>query len=682
MGLGVRIARYIGVREEAAEAGYKVFLDLLGHVIARVGGDLGDAGEILGMLGIRMPRDLLKEISKEVRGRVGILGGDEITRYQEMLIELLAGRRGADHMGSSVVSAARLASTLARDLAEGGRDLVIGDLFIDSGLIARGVVEALGPGRVSRVWGLGVNPLASLAAYASLIDLLGVGRVSVVVGDPFEEIHRSLASGEVGERYRSDLVISYPLLLLDDKIPRERLPAIYRVLVDLGYGEYVIKRRLRLSAASMILAHSVLRDQGVLIAIVPAYILYKVLGAGVRIILRDGYRVAAIVSGPAPSFSGRGFLKEVVIAAQRIRSHGWRTAMVRIDGVSDKELPEILRGGGADAHVNRVCLRTLWGSVQDSWIHFFPLGEYDRRFLEILEDLMDSGRLVELRRAVGGVMVRRGITIRAPGFFVLPNRRWGVRHRGDRYTVIFSKEDMSEIEIGNEYLLPVIRRSKMRRDPYSRLVEQPAHYILSIPPRGLDRVDRGVVRYIEWGMRSRVVEPVVRIYGAEWYSYVYREISSKNPTSDLFVSRAVWGSARMQSVNAMLTSEPAVAGDSFYAVVGGDRGLRSFLTIWFNSTFFLYMFTRIGRILDQRWGMFSSDDFLSLPIPRVVDRHVLRDAEEILARFSSEQLPPLWIQLSRGHRVRDEIDSLVSTLLGLGSEEVAEMRRGLLKILP
>ena len=679
----LRVARYIGVSGRTAGTGYRVFLDLLGHVIARLGGDKKDIAEILGMLGAAMPKDLLATIARDVEDRIRILGPDEILRYQENVTEILAGTQGAGQAGSSLMHAARIASILARSLVRGG-DLVLGDPFVGSGLVIRGVVDSLGSGRVSRVWGFGSSPLGSLAAYASLIDVLDPSRVSILTRDPFDEIYRSFSSNE-WHHYSSDIVLVNPVFAEGDNILRERLPEIYRTLFLLGYGEYVIKRRLRLSTASILLADSVLKPGGVLIAFAPAYTLYRVSSAGVRAILRDRYSVAAILEGPVTSFSGRRSLKEVVIAARKSRISGWETAMIRIASPSGmQDIAKILRGqGGEGVYVNRVALRSLWGSAQRSWIHFFQLGGYDERFAEILSDLMDSGRLVELRSVARDIVIKKGILVRAPRFFILPNRYWGVRYRDRSSTVIFNREDLSELEISNENLLPIIRRSKKRRGPYGlRLVESPEHYILSIPPRSLRRIDRDIVKYIEWGLRSRVVESVVRIYGDKWYSYAYKEINARRPIADLFVSRAMWKNAKMQGTNALMTDKPALANDSFFAIVGGEKGLRCFLTVWFNSTFFLYMFSRIGRILDQRWGMISSEDFLSLPAPRIIGKDIYRYAEEIIAKYGSQQLPPLSTQLSEGNRVRDEIDSLVSWLLGLGDEEIRGMRRGLLEILP
>ncbi len=682
--MSARIARYIGVRRSAAEAGYRVFLDLLGHAAARLGLGVEDAGRILRRLKIEIPGALLETVMRDLRDRLRILGGEEISQYLEILPSILEGSRETDPvlLGSSLSFVSRLSSTLARDLAGGAENMVLGDLFVSGGLVMRSVIASLGPQRISRVWGFGINPLASLAAYASLLDLLDPRRISIALRDPFKSIHRILASKSLRKKYRSDLVLLHPLLLLEDRISRDRLPHIYRVLVGLGYGEHVIKRRLRLSVASMLLAHSVLREDGVLIAVVPAHILYKVSSSGVRNILRDRYRVAAIVEGPHTSFSG-GFLKDILIAARKSRPSGWETYMVRIDRAAGERFIDILGGVGGDGvYIYRVDLRSLWGSVQSSWIHFFHLGGYDKRFAEILGDLMDSGRLVELRSIAEGVYIRRGISLRSPGFFVIPNRHWGVRHRDSSYTVIYSKEDLRELEIENSYLSPIIRRSKKRQDPYQRLVSKPTHYIFLIPPRGLYSIDREVVRYIEWGMRSRAAESAIRLFGADWYSYPYKEIYSRKPIADLFASKALWSSARVLCTNSLLSSEPAVAGNGFYAVIGGDRGLRRFLALWFNSTFFIYLFARIGRILDYRWDMFSSDDFLSLPAPRILDRYVYREAEEIVEKYGSQQLPPLNIQLRDGHGVRDEIDSLVSRLLGLDEGEVVEMRRGLLEILP
>lgn len=679
----LRVARYIGVGEGVVETGYRVFLDLLGHVVAKLGGDERDIVEILGRLGIAIPKDLLAIIARDVEDKIRILGSDEITRYQEIVASILAGAHGTSQPGSSPIYAARIASILASGLVSGG-DLVLGDPFVGSGLVIRRIVDSLGSGRVSRVWGLGSNPLGSLAAYASLIDVLGPDRVSILARDPFDEIYRSFSSND-WQHYSSDVVLVNPVFLEGDRVLRERLPEIYRVLLLLGYGEYVIKRRLRLSTASILLADSVLKPGGVLIAFTPAYTLYRVSSAGVRIILRDRYSVVAIIEGPVTSFSSGGSLKEVVIAARKTRIAGWETVLIRIDSPSGIEnVAKTLRGrGGEGVYVNRISLRSLWGSAQRSWIHFFQLGGYDERFVEILRDLMDSGRLAELRSVARDIVIKRGILIRAPRFFILPNRYWGIRYRDRSSTVIFNREDLSELEISNENLLPIIRRSKKRRGPYGlRLVESPEQYILSIPPKSLGRIDRDIVRYIEWGLGSRVVEGVVRIYGDKWYSYAYKEINARRPIADLFVSRAVWKSTKMHGANALMVDKPALAGDSFFAVIGGEKGLRCFLTLWFNSTFFLYMFSRIGGILDHRWGMISSDDFLSLPAPRIIGKDIYRYAEEIISKYGSQQLPPLSTQLSEGNRVRDEIDSLVSWLLGLGDEEIRGMRRGLLEILP
>lgn len=681
----IEIARYIGAREDSAEAGYEVFLDLLGHVIASVGEGIDKAGEILMRLGIELPGDLLSMVSRDLRGRVRILDPVEISHLQEMLLEIILDPRRIDKelLISSMKHVARISSILAGDLAEGAKDLVVGDLFVEGGLIIKSIISSLGPERISMVWGFGANPLASLATYASLIDSVGVERISIVARDPFSEIYRSLASGKAWEKYRSDIVLLHPLLLYSDKISGETLQEVYSVLAMLGYGGHVIKRRLRLSEASMLLADSLLREGGALIAITPAYILYDLPSRGVRRLLQDLYSVAAIVIGPIPTFSGKKALKGAVILARKARAFRRETLMIRIDRVAgEKQLDILGHGDLGGLHASRVNLRSLWNPVQSLWIHFFSLNSHDRWFVEILTDLMDSGELVELRSVASDIAVRRGVSINALDFFILPNRYWGLRFRDSMYAVIFNREDLAELEIDNKYLLPIITKPRSKQNQYSRLVVQPTCYILSIPPIKPSRIGGGVAKYIDWGVRSGVAEPAIRILGSRWYSYAYKEISSKKPASDLFAPRAMWSSIKNQGVSALMTEKPAIAGNGFYALVGGDRGLRSMLAVWLNSTFFLYIFARIGRILNHRWGMLTSDDFLSLPAPRITDRRVLRDAEKIVEEFSSDPLPPLHVQLSRGHRVRDEIDSLVSWLLGLGEDEVIGIRRRLLEILP
>ncbi|MEM4971968.1 MAG: hypothetical protein QXE01_12035 [Sulfolobales archaeon] len=675
------VAEYLGVVRGSEEDAYKILLDSLGYILWSLGMSSTDAPRILEGLGLDLPRDFVEKISLDVESYIGRSSPEDLYRYQEEVLEMVSKKYMLTPFRASR-SSIEAASSLASELVGKRWGISIADPFMGSGELLRRAVEAMGVERISRVFGLEENPLACVVAYASLIAIAGVDRVYVRCDNAFKHLYRVVSTGSQILLY--DVIVTTTPSHDIENLPREYADIMLESLVSLGYVDAASRIFIDAPAASILIANSILKEQGILSAIARGTLLHRLTGFIARSLFRTRYSVLSIIKSSVDSRKRGSQGIEVVITAIKSPGSSETLFIDADDGIELRTLLNIARGGaiqaGLEARVNRANLRAISSLMNRNWLLLFTRGNMDRRLVEVISRLASSGRIVSLRRIIFEIDIRRGVDIVSPDFFMLPNRYWIIKDEYGDYIVIKNIEDGRELEINRRYVKPFISFSDYRKERIMFLHAR--HYILSIPEEGIDRLQKDLVRYIEWGMRSGAAASAIRKFGSSWYSYLYRRITSMRPYGVVFIPAMVDISILRNSFYAVSSSKYDVIADGDLYTLGRATNYHNLLAVWFNSTPFLSIIAMLCKTSKGSWIFYDKQDYLELPAPnvgRIENRELIGESTLLLNDVVKEVLPPLEEQILGRHWVRERIDGLVSAYIGLRGEEMEIMRESLLE---
>ena len=191
-----------------------------------------------------------------------------------------------------------------------------------------------------------------------------------------------------------------------------------------------------------------------------------------------------------------------------------------------------------------------------------------------------------------------------------------------------------------------------------RILVEPSHYLLAIPPISVKELPRDVKLYLEWGASSGAAKPAINAFGKHWYSHVYKQIQAKKPYGHVFLPDKIDPSFKGRGVYANYTEKPTVATKNFHIVRLGGEAAKA-LTAWFNSTPFLAILTLVGRRISKNWTRLLEDDYLKLPTlnTKKVDPKHLRNISKKLEKIIRKNLPPIPKQLKQNYRI--ELDAAI-----------------------
>jgi hypothetical protein len=620
-------------------------------VILEVHGDTS----VLEEIGVRVLADLDRALRDARASR-----GDSLARRLYDIPHLMERYRRkvlsayyTDHIGVKVIS------TLARNyvLESGLNDVVVVDPFMGSGILLAGFVEEIGCEEIKRVIGFEKDPLSCIVGYALLLRLCGRGKVEVRCGDTFKivQLQPTLTSTATSYRSYAHLILTNPPFtrweLLDVKYRR----FLEDRFASSGYSRYITRRQLNLQTLSLFLADYMLKDGGLLASVLPASTFYTIYGEGVKKLLRENYHVLALIQKRGESsFSVDSGFKEVILVASKSRKKG-ETAFITLDSDLEPSRLEYSLGRVRAPETHYVDLHRITGILDFNWLALFKI-EALRQFIDMLTALLTARKLLPFAEALGKKSIVRGVEMHGPDFFLIPNRFWRVLDVRENYIVVSNGVEV--LELPREYLIPALRKPGLYVDS---ILVKPDHYLISIPPTGLEEFSSSVRRYIEWGLRSGAASVAVRAFGERWYSHVYRQVASKKPFATLFLPDKVDARFRNRGVFAVATEAPVSATKNFYLVL--DRQCSPLLTLWFNSSFFISLLLHAGRAISETWTRFLEEDYLKLPIPNPsICREYGGEVEKLVRELSSTRLPPLSLQI--GNPYRRKLDEFILDILG------------------
>ncbi len=663
---------------------YKILIDSLAYIINTAGikPNIESIVELLDKIGIRIDKSVVQDIVSDVRTRIYKTSYNIIKTYQYEVSRLLSlemrKKLAAYYTGPL---GTKIMSCLVRKFIDktGKSSIVIADPFMGSATTLTEAIRNLDIHRIKRVWGVEKHPLACLVAYASLLGTAnGMSNIiDVKCGDAFKIIWGSNATlnkfFKGGNTYSADVILTNPPFTRWEGLDKSYREFLKRMIDLMGYSRFLIRKQVNLQAISLFLIDTVLNKGGLLVTVLPASTFYTIYGQGVKTLLRKKYHVAAIIQKVTSTFSiDCGFKEVILVAMKHYKRHG-KTAFVTIKDEKSLNVSglaeSILRiSSDQEVHgckVGLIDLHRLPYILDINWLLLFEEGKIRQLVVNTIIDRLNEGILTLWKDALGERSIVRGIEMYGPDFFLLPNKYWVIKKTYKDRVVVQNVHTKEELEIDMEYLIPALRRPGLY---VNRIVIQPDHYFISIPPKDLEYFPEDIRRYIEWGIKAGTAFPAIRSFGKYWYSHVYRQIRTKKPFGYLFLPDKVDATFRNRGVFAFISFEKTTATKNFYILVSNNR-YAPLLALWFNSSLFLLLFIYGSRKISETWTRFLENDYLNIPIPnlRIAENH-LEEALSLINSLKNLTLPPLKYQLYKDYRY--EIDELIARILRLHDPKV------------
>jgi hypothetical protein len=554
-----------------------------------------------------------------------------------------------------------------------GRPLILADPFLGSGLTLSETVRELPKSNISKIWGIEPHVLSALVAYASIVHSLkgDYEKVSVVVGDAFEIVYGKLSPLLRFAEPLQEILPKADVILTNPPFTRwEILDEDYRIflmkLIDkTGYGKYVKRRQQNLQLISLFLMDYLLKDDGLLMSVLPASTFYTLYGEAAKDMLKDKYWVHTIVDfSSEPSFSIDSGFKELILIASKTKKD-FETAFLTIedDNVGQlEELSNILKGiKPTNSRINWVNISKIPYPWDLNWLTLFGQNPLRELISKVFAQAAEKGMLTAWADAFTEKQIVRGIEMYGPDFFLIPNKYWRIVGENAEGVVIENYTGM-KLRISREFIIPALRKPELYADSIIPKVE---HYFLSIPPKNETELPSDVTKYIEWGQISSTAKPALRVFGQYWYSHVNKQIIVKKPFGRVFLPDKIDPSFSKRGVFACYTDQPLTASKNFYIATFNDKLKDKALALWFNSSLFIAYFIVASRKISERWTRFLEEDYLRMPVINVnlLDKYALQEFANGLDKMAERKLEPIAFQLSEDFRL--EMDKTLFEIIGI-----------------
>ena len=552
--------------------------------------------------------------------------------------------------------------------------LVLTDPFLGSGLTLTSALKVMDTDDVSLVWGVEPNPLAALVAYSALLYHLegDTDRIRVFVGDAFRLVSskatlESFTSRDL-TKWKADIVLTNPPFTRWEILDANYRRFLRGLIKNLGYGRYVIRGQLNLQLISLFLIDSILSDGGLLISVLPASTFYITSGEGVKRLLREKYEVLGLLECITDaSFSTDSGFKELILACIKSRSEKpEKTAFISLSDVNSiaSAVDIILRKRKAAKNLitNYVDLQTIPRIWDMNWLVLFGKNQLREFLLKLLVNAEKKGTVGHWSYTYGVKSLVRGVEMYGPDFFLIPNKYWNIMKKEASNIIIRDISGKNELYIHQDFLKPTLRRPGLYKN---RILIEPEHYFLAIPPVNWKKLPKDLQEYIKWGVKSGTARPAVRAFGEFWYSHIYKQIQTKKPYGRTFLPDKVELQFKNRGVYAHYTEKPTIATKNFHIITLKDSKVHKVLTAWFNSTPFLALFVLTGRRISETWTRFLEDDYLKLPVlnAKSLNSEDLESICESLDKILDKDLPSLPNQLGEDYRM--ELDMAVIRAMGV-----------------
>ncbi len=474
-------------------------------------------------------------------------------------------------------------------------------------------------------------PSAVLIAYCRLILLLSRHKQSynlleASIGDAFEmfPIHEEDQTNNV-RKY--DLVLMNPPFTRTHRID-EKQKAKFQGLKH-RYKNY-ITGQVGLHIYAMLLADTLIKENGMLGAILPAATILSQYSSGIHKLLLNSYQLSIIAaSEDVKSCSENSSLREIILIAQQSKKQSDR----KVNFLRISEPNQGKKWGiSSSLLIPEKNLAKEW-----NWTVFLR----NPKLLKFRDVLLQSGFIKNGKDLHLDIV--RGVEMYGPDFFYIPNREWKIISETDEDFIL--KSEKTTLTVPRKFLVRSLRK--------------PSKYTKFISPKVLDfaltipNLSKGSQKWIKEYLRvsEQYALPAKRKFGSGWIFHIHTQLLNKQPWGHLFFIDKFGISST--SIMAHFSEKKLTCSKNFYLLRNSSSNQAKLLAAWLNSTFFIVLFLLSRREIGGSYGRLQIIDYMKESLFFDFSRCDLSQKRRILEEFDKIrklQLPAIPDQLQLPQR--------------------------------
>lgn len=285
-----------------------------------------------------------------------------------------------------------------------------------------------------------------------------------------------------------------------------------------------------------------------------------------------------------------------------------------------------------------------------------------KAFIEFMNKLTENPPITTGRTVFVDDIIR-GLEIRGPKFFFLPNEVWGIVSKNKKSLVIRNKETGKQLSLPSSFLVHSLR---MPEEHDTSLSPKTEYYLLSIKKGS--SLTKDVVEYITWGKKSHEKDEIniaaVNL-GSGWYSYIADQIESKGTFGKVAVLKKFMPTTKGVLAHYLPYQRGKIWGPNLYYFLSSGKDIYDrALAAYFNSTVFIALHLINRRQVGRASEEITEDILLDLPCinPKELDENARNKIIKAFNQMSKIELPSIYKQI--GQKYRFDLDYAVFEALG------------------
>jgi len=497
------------------------------------------------------------------------------------------------------------------------------DPFCGSGRLISAYLESLDLGsQYPRIRIHDLMPSAVLVAYCRLILILSehnqdLSLLHVTIGDAFTTFLWQDSSKELGNH---DLVLMNPPFTRTHRISRIQKESLLKI--EQYYSKY-LSGQVGLHIYAIFLADLLMRENGLLGAILPAATILSQYSRGVHDFFLNKYQLKTIASSEdEKAYSEDSNLREIMLIARK-KSTKLEESIEFLRLASQSKSKRQMLSSNI---ISKKILAKEW-----NWTIFLRDPELQKICNILLHSgFIKSGNFLSLD-------IVRGVEMYGPDFFFIPNREWKIASKN--IDEIILKYDRSTIEIPKKFLVQSLRKPGY----YNQFITpEVSDYALSIP--NSDKSQMWLKRYLE--VSEQYASPAKRKFGQEWIHHIHNQIETKKPWGNLFFIDKF--GITSTSVMAHFLETKLICSKNFYVLRNCPPSQAKLHAAWLNSTLYIILFMLYRREIGGSYGRLQIIDYKREPLFLDFSNFASSTKDQIIKQFDLMRrlkLPPMPDQL-------------------------------------
>ncbi len=396
-----------------------------------------------------------------------------------------------------------------------------------------------------------------------------------------------------------------------------------------NYYPNIFSGQSGLHVYSLYLAHMLLKEDGILAAILPSATFMSNYSVNLQKFLLTQFE-DVLLATPVDkiSLTEDSLLRELLLLGRKIHSStNFQTRLSTVKFIRLTPQLEKNKTTPLFVEVNRNELFKEW-----NWTKYF----HPPKLREWAELILSTGK-IHSGDSLGFSLVR-GVEMYGPNFFFIPNKYCEILEEKEDYLKI----KMNDNKLKKEVLLPKMFLSKIMRRAgnYPGLISPTVKdYALVVPPE-YSAFSEGISEYVS------ALEQETRLakkrFGEKWISHIHKQLLRKNPYGHVFVADKL----PLLSVSriAFYLDEPLACTKNFFVFNNVKDTNAKLLAAWMNSSLFLLLFLNVRREIGGSYGRLAISDYkketLFINYNNTQEKQVKRILEKF-DLFRRRILPPI-----------------------------------------